>query len=877
MRDQLTYPSCDSTIQLLSERRSLLGKLLGNIIKKHEGEDVYDVVESIRRLTKHHQAKNSEISDLLVAALRDVRDADLLAVTRAFAHFLHLSNVVERYYCQQHQVFLFEARECCPDQEGFIDSEKLNIELVLTAHPSEILRRTYVKKYRVLEGFLAELDKSEEGASRKQRMKEIERISRKIELLIEQLWLTPDFRETKPTPIDEVKWGLDVVESSLWYAVPKFLRSVFWSKSSLNFKSSLGLTFSPVRFASWIGGDRDGNPNVTAAITKHALLLQRQKALFLYRADLRSLYDELSFSICDVNLSSMTAGSVEPYRYVLDDLIASVEESIALVSLSLEDHLDRQLSISSSKNLILPLWICYESLMNVGLRDSANGRLLDLVMRIQTFGLYLMPLDLRQNQQVHAATMAEYFKHTARGEYLSWPEDLKQQCLIETLESDSFIPASSWVKTAQSQETMTTIKLLSSSQQEGIASYIVSMAGRPSHLLEVAVLFKLAGVDLKIPLVPLFETLEDLENSANTIRELLRIDAYKSLLVENQQVVMIGYSDSAKDAGILAAGWHQYKAQESVLSVGREENVDIHLFHGRGGTVGRGGAPAKAALLSQPAGSLASGLRVTVQGEMIQAQLGTINVACASLFRYAESITSANRRPPPTPALAWRKIMDRLTELSSTNYRSRVKGNRDFLDYFSSATPILELANLPIGSRPVKRNSSSSIDAIRAIPWIFAWSQNRLMLPSWLGAGEALKQIIEEQGVDMLVSMAADWPFFSTRLALLEMVYIKSSRTISEHFEKNLVPQKLHYIGSELREQLADDINSVLSIKNKQCLMQNAPFEKEIISRRRTYTDPLNIFLAELLRRQRLKKEPVLAKTIDVCISGVAAGMRNTG
>ena len=393
-------------------------------------------------------------------------------------------------------------------------------------------------------------------------------------------------------------------------------------------------------------------------------------------------------------------------------------------------------------------------------------------------------------------------------------------------------------------------------------------------------LLKEAGVPYHLPVVPLFETLDDLNASEEVMSQLFNVGWYRGV-INNKQMIMIGYSDSAKDAGMMAASWAQYRAQETLVNLCEKLGVELTLFHGRGGTIGRGGAPAHAALLSQPPRSLKNGLRVTEQGEMIRFKLGLPSVAVGSLDLYASAILEANLLPPPEPKASWRSVMDELSDSSCEIYRNVVRGDKDFVPYFRSATPEQELSKLPLGSRPAKRNPNGGVESLRAIPWIFAWMQNRLMLPAWLGAGASLRQAIANDKREVIEEMCNDWPFFNTRIGMLEMVFSKTDAWLSEHYDQRLVKKELWYLGQSLREQLKADIQTVLELSGKgHQLMSDLPWVAESIALRNVYTDPLNLLQVELLRRLREAPDnpnPDVEQALMITITGIAAGMRNTG
>ena len=360
--------------------------------------------------------------------------------------------------------------------------------------------------------------------------------------------------------------------------------------------------------------------------------------------------------------------------------------------------------------------------------------------------------------------------------------------------------------------------------------------------------------------------------------DLFNIGWYRGI-INNYQMVMIGYSDSAKDAGMLAASWAQYRSQEALVNLAEKHNIELVLFHGRGGTVGRGGAPAHAALLSQPPRSLKSGLRVTEQGEMIRFKLGLPEVAVDTLNLYASAVLEANLLPPPEPKQGWRDVMDKGSEISCEIYRGVVRGEPDFVPYFRSATPEQELAKLPLGSRPSKRNPNGGVESLRAIPWIFAWMQNRLMLPAWLGAGAALRKMIEAGDETTFKEMSKEWPFFSTRIGMLEMVFSKADLWLAEHYDQRLVAKELQRLGQNLRTQLSEDIQTILALSSDGQLMGDLPWIADSIALRNVYTDPLNLLQVELLARLRQTEnpDPELEQALMITITGIAAGMRNTG
>lgn len=513
------------------------------------------------------------------------------------------------------------------------------------------------------------------------------------------------------------------------------------------------------------------------------------------------------------------------------------------------------------------------------MRIIANGALLDCLRRIRCFGLSLSRLDIRQESTKHSDAIAEITRYIGLGDYSQWTEDDKQAFLIRELSSRRPLLPQNWTPSKETQEILDTCKVISE-QKEGIIScYIISMARTASDVLAVHLLLKECGLPYHLPVVPLFETLDDLEASETVMRQLFNIGWYRGV-INNKQMVMIGYSDSAKDAGMMAASWAQYRAQEQLVNLCDELGIELTLFHGRGGTIGRGGAPAHAALLSQPPRSLKNGLRATEQGEMIRFKLGLPAIAVGCLELYASAILEANLLPPPEPKSSWREVMDELAVISCKIYRGIVRENKDFVPYFRSATPEQELSKLPLGSRPAKRNPNGGVESLRAIPWIFAWMQNRLMLPAWLGAGASIRLVIEQKKGHIIEEMCKQWPFFSTRIGMLEMVFSKTDSWLSEYYDRHLVKPEFWVLGEELREQLKADIKTVLSLSHEDQLMSDLPWIADSIALRNIYTDPLNLLQVELLRRLREFPQHQnfdVEQALMITITGIAAGMRNTG
>lgn len=869
--------------QPLRRNVSLLGRLLGEVITEAEGAETFNAVEKIRKLSKAARAQEQADYQPLQTELAQLKESELLPVARAFSQFLNLANLAEQrhaisrlmdeqFSATQELESVFERMQNTgvSGEQLIAAVDELQIDLVLTAHPTEIVRRTLIHKHDEIDRCLERLE------LRGRTEREEAAIILRLRELIAQIWHSQDFRSERPTPIDEAKWGFAVVEKSLWQAVPNFLRRLSASLSKAS-GEPLPLLAAPVRFSSWMGGDRDGNPNVTAEISQEVLLLSRWQATDLYLRDVSELIDELSMNDCTQSFAELAGQSNEPYRAVLRSLRRRLQATLLFLERKLagEDAFDANV-ISSSDALLQPLFACYESLRSCKMANIANSKLLDTIRRVQCFGVHLVRLDIRQESSVHTQLLSELSQFLEIGDYEQWSEQQRLDFLYAELGNKRPLIPTGWQASAASCELLDTCRLVAQHPEEAFGAYVISMASNASDVLAVQLLLKESGCQHSIPVVPLFETLADLQSAADVVRSLLNNASYRAQ-IDGKLMIMIGYSDSAKDAGVMAAAWAQYTAQEKLLAVCKEFDVDLTLFHGRGGTIGRGGAPARSALLSQPPGSLHNGLRVTEQGEMIRTKLGLSSIATKTLALYTSAILEANLCEPPQPAEQWRRTMDQLSVCSTQYYRQWVQNNSDFVSYFRQATPEIELGKLPIGSRPSRRRADNSISSLRAIPWIFAWSQNRLMLPAWLGAAQALEECLQHSGDSELQRMRDAWPFFATRLSMLEMVFAKSDAKLSAHYDSRLVDESLRNIGQSLRSQLKNDIATLLQLIESTSLLEDQPWALTTIGLRNVYTDPLNLLQVELLNRYRQASDATLEQGIMVTIAGIAAGMRNTG
>ncbi|GAM56117.1 phosphoenolpyruvate carboxylase [Vibrio ishigakensis] len=875
----------NSKYSALTSNVKMLGNLLGNTIKEAHGEEILNKVETIRQLSKAARNGSQEDRQALINEIETLPDEQFIPVARAFSQFLNLTNIAEQYHtisrhCEEHvcepdviqSLFSKLAEQKISPEQASDAIKNLNIELVLTAHPTEITRRTMINKLVKINDCLSKLELTD--IPHRERVK----TERRLEQLIAQSWHSDVIRKQRPTPLDEAKWGFAVVENSLWEAVPEFLRELN-DKVSTHLDEKLPIDARPVHFSSWVGGDRDGNPFVTHKITQQVLWLSRAKAAELYYADIQELISELSMTQANDTVREMANDNHEPYRAILKELRTLLKNTTKVIDAKTQGTEVPNLPIlESADQLWTPLQAIYESLNETGMRVIANGSLLDTLRRIKCFGVHLVRLDIRQESTRHSNVLSEVTRYLGLGDYDQWSEQDKVAFLVKELSSNRPLIPHNWEPSEEVKEVLDTCKTIAQHPKEAFGAYVISMARTASDVLAVHLLLRESGCPFRLGVCPLFETLDDLNNSEEVMQQLFNIDWYRGF-IQGEQMVMIGYSDSAKDAGVMAAGWAQYDAMDKLVKVSEKENIDLTLFHGRGGTIGRGGAPAHAALLSQPPKSLKGGLRVTEQGEMIRFKLGLPQVAVNSLNLYSSAILEANLLPPPEPKKEWRDLMEVLSQVSCDAYRGVVRGEPDFVPYFRAATPELELGKLPLGSRPSKRNPKGGVESLRAIPWIFSWSQNRLVLPAWLGAGEAIQYSIDQGHQKLLEEMCREWPFFSTRLGMLEMVFYKCSSEISKLYDQKLTDPSLWRLGDNLRAQMVKDIEAVLKVENNENLMQSDPWGLESIRLRNIYVEPLNMLQVELLKRTRQTEEdnPELEEAMMMTIAGIAAGMRNTG
>jgi phosphoenolpyruvate carboxylase len=886
----------------------LLGELLGETLRRQEGQPLFERVERVRALAKRTRVAGADGFETLAGELRAMPVASALPIARSFAHFLNLANVAEQHHrVRRRRAYQRDPRarpqpasieEALPRlrSSGVAPDDlhravcTLAIELVVTAHPTEIMRRSLQHKYRRIADALAELDHSDVTCLERETL--VETLRREITAA----WETEEVRRERPSPLDEVRSALAVFEETLWDALPQFCRSLDRTLRQCTGRG-LPLDAAPIRFGSWIGGDRDGNPFVTPEVTRSACLMARWTGLSLYAKEIEQLRFELSMSDATPELRAQVDGAHEPYRALLRALQQRIEASRRHIE-ELLRAAPADLAASGSyasrpgftwepeafepaAELMEPLLLCHRSLHATGNGLIAEGRLTDVLRRLAAFGVTLVRLDVRQEAERHTEAVDAITRALGLGEYRCWTEERRVDFLVNVLTHGRKLTPARMPTNARVAEVLDTFRMMAAVHPESLGAYVITMAGKPSDVLAVELLQREAGVTPPRRVVPLFETARDLRAAAAMIDALLSIPWYRDRVMahEGRLEVMVGYSDSAKDVGRLAAAWELYKAQESIVEASRAHGVPVTLFHGRGGSVGRGGGPTHLAIRSQPPGSIDGTLRVTEQGEMIQAKFGLTGIALRTLEVYTTATLEATLAAPAAATPAWRETMERLSGNARDTFRRIVYDDPRFIEYFRASTPEAELDAMHIGSRPARRERQDALQSLRAIPWQFAWMQTRLLLPSWLGIEEA----ISSADRDICREMYRSWPFFRSTIDLMEMALAKADAGIAAHYDRHLVPADHQDLGDMLRQRLQRAIDVVLDVTGHQQLLAGNPVLRRSIDVRNPYVDPINLLQVELLRRLRGAMDAQtedtvwLRRALLVTINGVAAGMRNTG
>ena len=881
--------------KLLREDVRYLGNILGKVIKEQEGEKFFNLVEKVRKLSKVNKLNYSNHSyGKIIRTISKLNPNHTFKLTRSFTHFMNLINLAESIDASRKldeyenskkkiynkNIFIEEIFEDLFNDKKISENKvynlakSLNIGIVLTAHPTEVKRRTLIQKYHKITEILEERDLLKDYPSK------LKILDKKLYDELTIIWNTDDLKRSKPSPFDEARWGLAIIEDSLWETIPKVYRrlnSIFVQ----NINKGLPKNFNPIEFGSWMGGDRDGNPNVTAEVTKQVILLSRWEAAKLYEKNLTKIIRSYSMEKCSKKILRKVGTTYEPYRVFLRPL----RDKMRLTHRAIEQHLtknkplDKKKLLLSREDILKPLRVVRESLEQNQNENLASGELLDLMRRAKCFGINLARLDIRQESSRHSQLIAELLNKKFKKNYLKFNEEQKINFLKSAITSKKNMINNFTFRNKENKEVWSTFKVLSEEPSECLGAYVISMTTSASDILSISFLQKEAKIKDKLRVVPLFETLDDLINAKSIMNNLFSKSWYRKL-IKNKQEVMIGYSDSSKDAGKICASWHQYKAQEEIVNLAKKYKIDVTFFHGRGGSAGRGGGPIQATLRSQPPNSVNGKIRITDQGEVIQQKYGYEPLAKYNLCSYIGAVAEATLNPPPKPKDKWRSLIEKMSDISKSSYRKNINQSTEFIKYFKTVTPHRALGKLSIGSRPSKRKNVDNIKSLRAIPWVFAWTQIRLMLPAWLGSAEALRYSHIKKFRSTLYDMEKNWPFFNSMLDMLDMVISKADPDISKIYEEYLADDELKRVGKKLRFQF--DVIKKLNkkITPKEIIKLRKQFRTSVIVRN-IYSEVLNIIqpivISKLKKSKTIKDKKYLNDALMTSIAGISAAMKNTG
>jgi phosphoenolpyruvate carboxylase len=939
-----------------------LGDTLGRAILLHDGSQVFDTEEMLRlnckrlrdcaeRLAYATEPEYTQLKSAIIVLDKKIRDivehCDLdtaIDVIRAFTVYFHLVNTAEQHHRIRRR-HVYEIADNRVAQRGSLAAlvelfqqnsldaatmqvllNQLSIELVFTAHPTEATRRSLIIKSRRLAELL-------EAHDHEIKMPQRQRANwqRELESTVDLLWRTDSVLHVRLEPLDEIKMGLYYLEEILYNVVPQLYEELEQRLHTL-YPDEKIIVPPFLRLGSWIGGDQDGNPNVKPETLLQALRLQRARVIEQYRSSIEALAQEYSQSLKYCTVSKALEQSIaydahcmpdydrelgpqtaqEPYRRKLSFMWKRL--GATLTAHSGNDEKGDHFFYNQADELLVDLQLVRESLLADGEQDLTPGRLAKLIRQVQVFGFHYAALDVRQHSERHASALAELLQVTGllQGDYRSLDEAERVLVLEDLLRDPRILPRHKVNLSAETTHILATFDAIVRAREEfgsnAITCYIISMARTLSDLLEVLFFCKEAGIP-DLPIVPLFETIDDLRSCTTVLENAFKHPIYREHVetCHSQQQIMLGYSDSSKDGGILTSSWELYQVQSRLTNLGTRSSIGITIFHGRGGAVGRGGGPIYEAILGQPPGSVNGRIRITEQGEMLSFKYGIPAIALRNLELVVAGVIQSslpeeklkNTELSVQAPERWSEVMDRLSASAYARYRRLIYDNPDFLRFFEQATPILELGWLNIGSRPARRSKGHSIEELRAIPWVFAWMQSRYVLPSWYGVGGALEEYVsEEEGrLEDLQRMYHTWPFLRAFLDNLQMTLSKADMHIAQYYtslvDDEILRQRLSH---EILEEYERTRDILLMIVGGNALLDATPVLQRSIRLRNPYVDPLSYFQVMLLRKLRalggplLLDEPNLQSASEqeqerahltyavlLTINGIAAGLRNTG
>jgi len=909
---------------VLSERIHLLGDLLGETIVAQAGRALFDRVEQVRALAKAGRAGDADGFARLQRLVADLPLDEARVVAKAFASYFQLVNVAEereRVRILRERARAADAGAAKPGESlaGAIEElkglglaaadvrrllQELELLPVLTAHPTEAKRRTVLAKLARLGRALDERERPD--ATPEERAGALAELREEIVAL----WQTDETRERQPTVLEEVRNGLYYFEATLFELVPRLRRRAASAFAAAYPGESL-LPPRLLRFGSWIGGDRDGNPFVTPEVSEETLREHKLLALRLHRRSLDRVHGHLSVAervgVSDALRDSLASDAVlfpdearraaerypaQPYRQRLALLYRRLGATLEAAERPWRADLrPRPGAFGDASEYLVELRRIQDSLRAHQGEWLADGRLADVVAQVETFGFHLASLDVRQHSLRHRRALDEIFARYEAPGYAEAPEQQRVERLLHELAGRRPLTPALLDFSAETNETLEVFRLIRRAHErvapEAIDSYVVSMTHGVSDLLAVLLLARDAGVEQGLDIVPLFETIADLRSAPLVLDRLLELPVWRAHLQARgqRQQVMIGYSDSNKDGGYLAANWELHKAQRAIPLACARHGVALTLFHGRGGTIGRGGGRTNRAILAQPPESVQGRLKLTEQGETIWDRYANPALAERHLEQLLHALLLASaRQPRPGPSRGgpWEQALDDLAALAYSAYRELVE-SPELLEYLHAATPIDEIPNLHIGSRPSRRGGSPRLDDLRAIPWVFAWTQSRITLPGWYGLGSALRAWAGEAAArwSLLAEMYRDWAFFRTVVDNAQMSLRKGDLTIAGMYAW-LADERLRAaVPPRLEREYRASESAILRLTSQRDLLDGEPWLQRSIRVRNPYIDPMNALQVALLGRLRARPAApaveAMRETVLLTVNGIAAGLRNTG
>lgn len=901
----------------LSDDVYLLAGLLGEVLQSSSGDRAFALTEEARSNAKALRGGDQSAGGVLDALVHDLSADEAESLVRSFTNYFQLINLAE----DSERIRRIRAREMrVPGPrrgsvreaigllaERGVSAERLSdilehaqIRLVLTAHPTEARRRTIIAKLARIFTILRELD--ERSLTDDEEL----RLCQRLAHTIEELWYSDEVRAIGLTVLDEVRTSLVYLLSTFVDVVPQIYRDL--EAAIIEYYPDLQLDLPPLLMpGTWIGGDRDGNPFVTPEVTLQALDIMRNAALGLLESKLIDLSGRISVAetisgpapLLDPLIAELgemfpeTAATVarlnagEPYRQGLTLMRERVRAALE----------DRASGYPASADLIEDLWLIDRSLRDQGADRIADGDLRDLIRTAQVFGFHLAVMDIRDHAKRNAGAIAEILHGAGVSPaFLALSEPERIALLVGEIENPRpLAPRNLGAFSAETREVVSTFRMIeaaiSGRHRGAIETYVISGAETVSDVLTVLLLMKDAGLadpgggNARLSIAPLFEQDEGLRNATATMGQLLNLPVYRRALASRGDVqeVMVGYSDSNKEIGFFGSAWALYSAQRDLTRLFGEHGVRQQFFHGRGGAIGRGGGPTNVAILAQPPGSVNGKIKLTEQGEVIASRYATTPIARRELELVTGAVLASSVELLATPELSklarYEEVMSQITSASVAAYRDLVYGDPDFVRFFEEATPIAEISRLQIGSRPARRKQTHRIEDLRAIPWVFSWTQSRFLLPGWYGVGTGLAAAREQYGPDILTSMARDWPFFAATIGNAEMALAKSDLDIAARYASLVQDADLRdRIWNRIAGEHALAVSEILTLTDQDRLLERDPVLRRSIDRRNPYVDPISFVQVELLRRARNgAADDDTMRTILRTVNGIAGGLKNTG